>query len=923
MKPLDIKMYIIENISFSDVFKEAKHKRTPTPEISSDETSINPTLDEEFQARLKPDLQILNVLRRKTLLKYCKSYPKDNAFFTYQPNLGCYQQVSTTYTITLLHKIFDASNLYISHNVIERLEKLMRCDAKASLDPINITEEYISFSNGLLHLPSRVLQHHNPEIFSVFAVHFDYDPQAKCPLWDKFLYEFCEGYEDRIMAIKAYIWAILHSYRQGQCFLLVYGPGGTGKSQLVNVISALVGPENVVTTTFRGLQNDKFETTLLAQKKIILINDHDTWKGDLSVLKQLTGLDSIAGRRKNENVAQELRSCGHIIVTGNQPLGVRDPSGAISRRQLAIPATNISTSREDLITITQNGVAPTGIGGELGGVIIDCLNMEKKKAIFIMSNPRESMFSTRDEQQDLEEAMNPMLEWARNDLEEGPGAYVGCSVSSGIQGDLEIQRRKMLYPAYTKWCKKRGVSPQTNHKLFTRQLMDVLRLAGFPSIEKSRKSEGIYIEGIQFKDGCFDRDIAFGAPIHSQSLPENSQSLVENSQSLVENASFVAAPQSTDNNTGRRDLKSIGENSKLTPDLRKTYKALLETPSSTKDKVNAFLRDHVKQNFETIYSELTTEYLDEPSIIASPLYRKHVSERIRKNLTTIKNFGIVPKLYKDAGESPRIIPQTYSSSVNNIMKYIRTYMYAQVGKHFFASDGLSLVDLDLKSCYTSILLGLYPAELRALQIAIENAGLWEHIFQEFQKNGKGHIFKKKWVKIAVYSTFFGGSTKAMIDGILGTARNELKMNVVEFRNSPYYETLCSQARETAEELKHSEILLDFQHIASQIEETYMDQRIQGPCGYCCIVTRKNFREVYAKWLQSYEITLIAESSLRAQREFPQMEIIGHFHDGNVLLIPSNQSEKVLVRLQEHVQQIGADIGLGYKQKFDFQVYKGD
>jgi len=37
--------------------------------------------------------------------------------------------------------------------------------------------------------------------------------------------------------------------------------------------------------------------------------------------------------------------------------------------------------------------------------------------------------------------------------------------------------------------------------------------------------------------------------------------------------------------------------------------------------------------------------------------------------------------------------------------------------------GFVLVDLDLKSCYTLILLGLYPEELRVLQYAIEKVGL--------------------------------------------------------------------------------------------------------------------------------------------------------------------------------------------------------
>ncbi len=63
----------------------------------------------------------------------------------------------------------------------------------------------------------------------------------------------------------------------------------------------------------------------------------------------------------------------------------------------------------------------------------------------------------------------------------------------------------------------------------------------------------------------------------------------------------------------------------------------------------------------------------------------------------------------------------------------------------------SIVDFDLKSCYTSILLGLYPEPLNAVRQAIEGPGLWNYIKSEFKKKGRMQVFNKPAVKIYIYT----------------------------------------------------------------------------------------------------------------------------------------------------------------------------
>ena len=96
------------------------------------------------------------------------------------------------------------------------------------------------------------------------------------------------------------------------------------------------------------------------------------------------------------------------------------------------------------------------------------------------------------------------------------------------------------------------------------------------------------------------------------------------------------------------------------------------------------------------------------------------------------------------------------------------------------------MDLDLVSCYTSILLGLYPQSLEALQAAVEGPGLWNYIQTEFKLNKRLDAYNKSAVKVCVYSAYFGGGNKAMLKGILESNRKDLGITEKQFRESSYF-----------------------------------------------------------------------------------------------------------------------------------------
>lgn len=91
-----------------------------------------------------------------------------------------------------------------------------------------------------------------------------------------------------------------------------------------------------------------------------------------------------------------------------------------------------------------------------------------------------------------------------------------------------------------------------------------------------------------------------------------------------------------------------------------------------------------------------------------------------------------------------------------------------------------LLDLDLVSCYTSVLVGLYPDKLPLVKRAVETVGIWKFIENEFKQKGKESKFEKTFVKICFYSVIFGGGTQAMVDAIVAEVQKRFGMTKKEF-----------------------------------------------------------------------------------------------------------------------------------------------
>lgn len=303
---------------------------------------------------------------------------------------------------------------------------------------------------------------------------------------------------------------------------------------------------------------------------------------------------------------------------------------------------------------------------------------------------------------------------------------------------------------------------------------------------------------------------------------------------------------------------------------------------------------------------------------ASMAFKESLSKVLARGLKNYKSRGPVVSSYWPMGVSPRIAPYQYGCSFNAIKKVLRSKLLAWSAKDLETSfEPYTFLDIDLVSCYTSILLGLYPTRLPSVLRAV-NQGLWGFIEGEFKAQGVHDSFHKPSVKIAVHSSLFRGGNNAMITGILEGHRKDVGMAPKEWRECSEREVVKARAIKLVSILQTSSIILEQRALSTFLESKWINTIVEGPSGHKYGVTAETFGSNYASYLQSYEICLLAQALLKTKATHPEVVILGHFHDGALLVFPRTLPKEVVVSsLEKALEETRVGLGLAYPQRFSF------
>lgn len=210
--------------------------------------------------------------------------------------------------------------------------------------------EYVPMGNGMLHLPTRELVEHSPALFTTYCLPFDYQPNATCHAWSRFLTEvFAHDSHGELLLQECAGYVVSGRTDMHKGFLLV-GPARSGKGTVSRTLKELVGVENTHSPALRDFGSD-FGLESMIGKPLAVVEDargDDDRRNNTAVerLLNITGEDQVAINRKQQTYWVGTLPTRLLLVSNETPRFM-DASGAVVNRFMAMKLEQSFLGRED------------------------------------------------------------------------------------------------------------------------------------------------------------------------------------------------------------------------------------------------------------------------------------------------------------------------------------------------------------------------------------------------------------------------------------------------------------------------------------------------------------------------------------------------------------------------------------------------
>lgn len=222
----------------------------------------------------------------------------------------------------------------------------LRIDSFEDLPPALANSVHVNLNNTLLTITSRQgeMQNlisegpHNPNILCTYVLPFDYNKDAKCPQWEAFLNKVLPDTKQQLI-VQEYIGALFipngHGGLKVEKLLILFGTGANGKSVFAEVITALIGKENVSHTSLNDLTNKEYYRASIKDTVLNYCTELSPTGMNIGVLKQFISGEPLPARHPY-GMPMTLHQYAKAIVNTNELPKSNETTHAYFRRLLLI-----------------------------------------------------------------------------------------------------------------------------------------------------------------------------------------------------------------------------------------------------------------------------------------------------------------------------------------------------------------------------------------------------------------------------------------------------------------------------------------------------------------------------------------------------------------------------------------------------------
>lgn len=172
----------------------------------------------------------------------------------------------------------------------------------------------------------------------------EFDPEAVCPSWRRFLDEIMDGDAEMIAYLQELVGYTLSGDTSGHMLMFLYGTGQNGKSVFIEVVRDVLGEYGMSMRTdalslkaMSSKNGASEDIARLAGARMVAVNETaEGMRFDESLIKDLTGEDTVAARFLYKGTF-EYRPVFKIWIRGNHQPEFNGADGGMARRVRLIP----------------------------------------------------------------------------------------------------------------------------------------------------------------------------------------------------------------------------------------------------------------------------------------------------------------------------------------------------------------------------------------------------------------------------------------------------------------------------------------------------------------------------------------------------------------------------------------------------------
>lgn len=352
------------------------------------------------------------------------------------------------------------------HRTIDELHKQFLADSYYKAPQQDANKVLINLKNGTFELSGKekFLRDFNQNDFLTYQLNFNYDKDAKYPLFQNYLDKVLPN-KDVQKLLAEYIGSIFlkngNSLLKIEKVMLLYGSGANGKSVFYEIINALLGVENTTSYTLQSLTDDKGYQRAKIQDVLLNYASEISTKLNTAIFKNLISGERVEARLPYgepfmmSNYAKFLFNCNEL------PKDVEQNNGFF-RRFIIVPF-NVTIPEEEQDKSLHTKI----IDNELSGILNWALEGLERLI-------EQQGFTQVDE-------VNEMLKQFKLESD-SVAMFIDEGYTKSTKGHYLVTK---LYQNYREYCTSSGFVA-LNQKNFKRRLEA-------QNIEIKRTSAGMYV----------------------------------------------------------------------------------------------------------------------------------------------------------------------------------------------------------------------------------------------------------------------------------------------------------------------------------------------------------------------------------------------------------------------------------------------